>query len=91
MDNVSMTVILTPVQYKAFQYIAMSPEQWIQNAATVRADQAIEEISKQEIQRMINDPNIKNIPADQETIIMNCSRPVLSQDPNVNNPPVSPS
>jgi hypothetical protein len=69
---VDITVTLTSVQYKAFQYVAYSPEEWIQNAVTSRALLAIDEVYKNEVQRMMNDPTVTSIPADKDTIVMNC-------------------
>jgi hypothetical protein len=76
---VDITVTLTPVQYKAFQYIAYSPEEWIQNAATSRALSAIDEVVKNEVQRMMNDPTVTIIPADKDTIVMNCIQPTAQE------------
>jgi hypothetical protein len=76
---VDITVTLTPVQYKAFQYVAYSPEEWIQNAATSRALSAIDEVVKNEVQRMMNDPTVTIIPADKDTIVMNCVQPTAQQ------------
>jgi hypothetical protein len=67
------------VQYKAFQYAAYSPEEWIQNAATSRALSAIEEVAKNEVERMIKDPTVTSIPADKDTIVMNCTQPTAKQ------------
>jgi hypothetical protein len=79
MSNVVVTVSLTPVQYKAFQYVAYSPEEWIQNAAVSRAISAIDEVYKQEVERMVNDPTVTSIPADKETIVLNCTKPSAKQ------------
>lgn len=79
MANVVISVTLTPVQYKAMQYAAYSPEEWIQNAATSRALAAIDEVSKNEINRMMNDPTITTITADKETLVMNCTQPIANQ------------
>ena len=79
MSNVVVTVSLTPVQYKAFQYVAYSPEEWIQNAVVSRAISAIDEVYKQEVERMMNDPTVTSIPADKETIVLNCTKPSAKQ------------
>jgi hypothetical protein len=76
---VDITVTLTPVQYKAFQYVAYSPEEWIQNAAISRALLAIDEVAKNEVQRMMNDPTVTSIPADKDTIVMNCVQSTAQQ------------
>ena len=70
---------LTAVQYKAFQYVAYSPEEWIQNAATSRASAAIDEVAKNEVERMMKDPTVTSIPADKDTIVMNCTQPTAKQ------------
>jgi hypothetical protein len=74
-----ITVSLTAVQYKAFQYVAYSPEEWIQNAATSRASAAIDEVAKNEVERMMKDPTVTSIPADKDTIVMNCTQPTAKQ------------
>jgi hypothetical protein len=84
---VDITVTLTPVQYKAFQYVAYSPEEWIQNAATSRALSAIDEVVKNEVQRMMNDPNVTIIPADKDTIVLNCIQPTAQQIQDIRDAP----
>jgi hypothetical protein len=74
-----ITVSLTAVQYKALQYVAYSPEEWIQNAATSRALSAIDEVAKNEVERMMKDPTVTSIPADKDTIIMNCTQPTAKE------------
>jgi len=69
-----MTVIsieLSDVEYKALSHIALSPQEWIENAAKVRAQIAIADIYKKEVERMMADPNITSIPADKNMIVMN--------------------
>ena len=61
---------LTDAEHKAMSYIALSPLEWIQNAATERARVAMEEIFQVEIQRMLADPNITEIPADREAVVL---------------------
>ena len=64
------TITLTDAQHKALAYVAADPKEWIQNAASERARVAMEEIFQMEVQRMLNDPNIKEIPADREAVVM---------------------
>lgn len=40
----NIIIELDSTQYKAFQYVATSPEEWIKNAASVRSSSAIDEI-----------------------------------------------
>lgn len=64
------TVILTEAQNKALAYVAADPSEWIQNAASERARIAMEEIFQMEVRRMLSDPEIKEIPADKEAVVL---------------------
>ena len=77
MANVSITIELTPVQFKALSCACSNVQEWVDNAATARAYVAYEEIVAKEVARMIADPNIQSIPADKDTIVMNASPDVL--------------
>lgn len=81
MANVSITIELTAVQYKALSCICSNVQEWVDNAATARAYVAYDEIVAKEVARMIADPTIKNIPADKDTIVMNASPTVLYNNP----------
>lgn len=47
------TITLTDAQDKALNYVAISTQEWIENAVFHRADVAIEEIVNAEIQRKL--------------------------------------
>lgn len=64
------TVTLTEAENKALAYVAADPAEWIQNAANERARIAMEEIFQMEVQRMLQDPNITEIPADREAVVL---------------------
>lgn len=64
------TVTLTEAQDKALAYVAADPAEWIQNAASERARIAMEEIFQMEVQRMLADPTITEIPADREAVVL---------------------
>jgi len=64
------TIILTEAENKALAYVAATPAEWIQNAATERARIAMEEIFQAEVARMLQDPDIKEIPADREAVVL---------------------
>jgi len=81
MANVSITIELTPVQYKALSCICSNVQEWVDNAATARSYVAYEEIVTKELARMIADPTIKSIPADKDTIVMNADPNVLFNNP----------
>ena len=63
-------ITLTEAQEKALAYIAADPTEWIQNAASERARIAMEEIFQMEVQRMLSDPTIQQIPADREAVVL---------------------
>jgi hypothetical protein len=83
MANVSITIELTAVQYKALSCICSNVQEWVDNAATARAYVAYEEIVTKEVARMIADPTIQSIPADKDTIVMNASPDVLFPDVSI--------
>ena len=51
-----ITIELTDAEYKAFEYVAYSPEEWVQNLATDRSHRAKIEVSG----LYINEKNAKN-------------------------------
>lgn len=65
-----IAITLTDAEAKALSYVALSPQEWAENAVKERARVAIEEIFQIETQRMLADPKIKNIPADRETVVL---------------------
>lgn len=62
---------LTEVEVKALSFVMSDPQEWAENAIRERARIAIDEIVTLETMRMLSDPNIVDIPADKETIILN--------------------
>lgn len=77
MSNVSITIDLTPVQFKALSCACSNVQEWVDNAATARAMVAYEEIVMKEVARMMADPAIQSIPANKDEIVMNASMDVL--------------
>ena len=77
MANVSITIELTVVQFKALSCACSNVQEWVDNAATARALVAYDEIVAKEVARMMADPTIQSIPADKDTIVMNASPDVL--------------
>lgn len=65
-----ITIILTEAEAKALAYVAYDPQEWAENAIKERARVAMEEIFQTEVQRMIKDPNITEIPADREAVVL---------------------
>lgn len=64
------TITLNEAEAKAMAYVAYSPEDWIQHAASERARIAMEEIFEIETRRMLADPSVKSIPADREAVVL---------------------
>ena len=89
MSNVSITIELTSVQFKALSCACSNVQEWVDNAATARAMVAYDEIVAKEVARMMADPTIQSIPANKDEIVMNASPTVLF--PPLSTTPVPPS
>jgi predicted nucleic acid-binding protein len=63
-------ISLTEAEDKALAYVATDPKEWIQNAASERARIAMEEIFQAEVARMLQDPDITEISADREAVVL---------------------
>lgn len=66
-----IVVTLTAAEAKALAYVAADPAEWAENAIKERARLAMEEIFQVEVQRMLQDPSVTEIPADRETVVLN--------------------
>ena len=86
MANVSITIELTSVQYKALSCACSNVQEWVDNAATARALVAYDEIVAKEVARMMADPTIQNIPANKDEVVMNASPDVLRPPPSTTPP-----
>ncbi len=64
------TITLTDAQVKAMEYVALSVQDWADNALQNRARQAMDEIYNAEVARMTADPTITSIPADKEAVVL---------------------
>jgi hypothetical protein len=65
-----ITIVLTEAEAKALGYVALDPEEWADNVVHERARLAMEEIFQIELNRMISDPSITEIPADRESVVL---------------------
>jgi hypothetical protein len=63
----TITIELTDTQYKGLEYVALSPEDWADNAVTNRARIAIDEIVKIYTERALDEG--VQIPATRELIV----------------------
>jgi hypothetical protein len=66
----SYTVTLTDVEDKALRNVCRYPQEWIENFIKERCRLAIEEIVKEEMDRMMKDPTIQTIPANKNDIVL---------------------
>ena len=64
------TTTLTDSEKKAMEYIALSVQDWADNALQNRARIAIDEIYNAEVARMTADPDITSIPADKDAVVL---------------------
>ncbi len=64
------TITLTDSEVKAMEYVAVSVQDWADNALQNRARQAMDEIYNAEVARMTADPTITSIPADKEAVVL---------------------
>lgn len=64
------TITLTDAENKALAYVAVDPQDWIDNAVKERCRLAMEEIFQAEVQRMLSDPTITEIPADRDAVVL---------------------
>lgn len=67
------TITLTDVESKALAHAVVDPQDWIENFVKVRCQTAIDEIFQAEVQRMLNDSEVKAIPADREEVVRNAN------------------
>lgn len=70
-------VTLTEAEAKALSCVALDPQEWAENAVKERARIAMEDIFRQEVARMLQDPSITEIPADRETVVLNYQPPII--------------
>ena len=66
----NITITLTASQEKALAFVALSPQDWAENAVHNRCRIAIDEIYAAEVERMTDDPTITSIPADKEAVVL---------------------
>ena len=68
--STTYTITLTDAEVKAMEYVALSVQDWADNALQNRARIAIDEIYDAEVARMTADPTITSIPADKEAVVL---------------------
>lgn len=65
-----ITINLTEAETKSLSYVALDPQEWAENVVKERCRLAMEEIFQSEVQRMLSDPSITEIPADREAVVL---------------------
>lgn len=74
---------LTDVELAALAHVMTDPQEWTENAIRERARIAMLNIVERETARMMQDPDITQIPASVDEIVLNAPLP----EPLVPNPP----
>jgi len=64
------TIELNDAEVKAMEYVALSVQDWAENALKNRARIAMDEIYDAEVARMTADPEVTSIPADKEAVVL---------------------
>jgi hypothetical protein len=66
----TIKVILSGAEEKAFRWAAADPQFWAENAIRQRAKIAMNEIYEMEVARMKTDPTTTHIPVNVEQVVM---------------------
>ena len=64
------TIELNDAEVKAMEFVALSVQDWADNALKNRARIAMDEIYDAEVARMTADPEVTSIPADKEAVVL---------------------
>lgn len=64
------TIELNDAETKAMEHVALSVQDWAENALKNRARQAMDDIYNAEVARMTADPEITSIPADKDAVVL---------------------
>jgi hypothetical protein len=66
---VNIMVTISDEEMRALAYVALDPQEWVENFVKNRAAAAMQEIYETEIARMLADPTITTMPASKEAVI----------------------
>jgi hypothetical protein len=66
----NIVIELNEIEVKALSYVMADPQEWIQNAISERARIAGDELVASETARLLADPDVTEIPANRNTIIL---------------------
>ena len=68
--SMTITVELDDLEEKCLRYIAADPEDWVLNFIQARVFSVKQEIYNSEVKRMTADPNVENIPANVDAVVL---------------------
>lgn len=75
-------VEITEAEYKALSVFVYDPEEWINNAVHSRCQFAIDEIVREEVQRLLNKG--ETISGSKEDIVLNADIPSMKEQTTLN-------
>jgi hypothetical protein len=78
-ENKTITIDFTEVEYKALSWIDKNPFDGIVDRINRKVDYAITEAVRWEMDERLKDPSITTMPASRDELIMGSSRPPLSE------------
>jgi hypothetical protein len=70
---------LTEAESKALAFVAVDPEEWVNVVVKGRCQAAMEEMFQLEVQKMLADPNVTEIPADREAVVLAANLPTAAE------------
>ena len=68
--SMTITVELDDLEEKCLRYMAADPEDWVLNFIQARVFSVKQEIYSSEVKRMTADPNVENIPANVDAVVL---------------------
>lgn len=77
--SMKITITLTDAEAKGLAYAVADPQEWVENAARAQALQGMDAIFQSEVQRMLADPDIQDIPADRDAVILAANTQTLAE------------
>lgn len=72
---------ITDNEQKVLDHYCMDPQEWIENAVNHLVSNAKEELYQAELQRILDDPDVHEMPNDRDTVVAMYRGP-LQGNPN---------
>lgn len=72
-------ILLTDAEMKALSVAVRNPQEWAENAVKEMCRRSMEELFSAEVARMVADPNVNEIPADMESVILAADVPTAEE------------